>query len=123
MIARRTLRAGLLALALAFLAWEAFGAVRWVLDAGGPGPAAKQFWASLTGDWMLLLVVTDHLLLAGVVLVLVWLDAAKAGWNIGRRVGLAAAFVALGSPAILWYLASRVQAARLEARGGGEARA
>jgi hypothetical protein len=120
---RRTLRAGLLTLAVVFLCWEAFGAVRWVADAGGLGLAAKQFWAHLTDDWMLLIVVTDHLLLAGVVLVVVWLDAVKAGWKIGSRLGVTAAFVALGSPVILWYLAARLQPAELEARRGAEARA
>jgi hypothetical protein len=119
MNAPRTLRAGLLALAFVFLLWEAAGAALWIIDAGGPGPAASQFWTYLRSDWMLLVVVTDHLLLAGIVLALVWLDAAKTGWSVGRRVGLSAAFVALGSPAILWYLASRLRRAGMERRGVG----
>ncbi|MGE5925722.1 MAG: hypothetical protein ACM357_00080 [Gemmatimonadota bacterium] len=118
---RRTVRGGLLALALVFLAWEAFGAARWVIAAGGPGPAASQLWAHLRSDWMLLVVVTDHLLLAAIVLVVVWVDATKAGWSIGRRLGLTAAFVALGSPAILWYVARRLQTPGLETRSDAEA--
>ncbi len=121
MNAPRTLRASLLAFAFGFLVWEAFGATRWVIDAGGLGPAASRFWTSLTGDWMLLVVVTDHLLLAAIVLALVWVDAAKAGWSIERRLGLTAAFVALGSPAILWYLAWRLRPAAPEAHSGAHA--
>ena len=106
---RRTLRIGLLTLACAFLAWEAFGALQWVLEAGGVGPAAREFWARLTSDWMLVIVVTDHLLLAGIVLVMMWVDAGRIGWAASRRLLLVAAFVALGSPVVLWYLARRLR--------------
>ena len=106
---RHTLRVALLVLALLFLAWEAFGAIRWVVDSGGVGPAARQFWLHLTSDWMLLLFVTDHLLLAGIVLVLLWLDSARAGWTVSRRLLLGAAFVALGSPVVLAYLVWRLR--------------
>jgi hypothetical protein len=91
-----------------FLAWEAYGALRWVVDAGGLGAAASRFRDSLTHDWMLLVVVTDHLMLAGLVLVLMWLDTARAGWQSSRRLLLVAAFVALGSPIVLGYLAWRL---------------
>ena len=116
------LRGALLAFALLFLAWEAYGAMRWVLDAGGLGPAAARFWRYLTSDAMLLLVVTDHLLLAGTVLVLLWLDAARRGWLVSRRLILAGAFVALGSPVILWYLASKIGVAAWPPRDGAGAR-
>ncbi len=106
---RPTLRIGLLVLACAFLAWEAFGALQWVLDAGGLDPAARQFWARFTSDWMLLVVVTDHLLLAGIVLVLMWMDAGRVGWALPRRLLLVAAFVGLGSPVVLTYLAWRMR--------------
>ena len=106
---RRTLCLGLLTLACTFLAWEAFGAIQWVLAAGGVGPAAREFWARLTSDWMLIVVVTDHLLLAGIVLVLMWVDAGRIGWAVSRRFLLVAAFVALGSPVVLWYLAWRLR--------------
>lgn len=119
MSGERTLRGALVAFALLFLAWEAYGALRWITDAGGLGDAARQFWTHLTGDWMLLLVVTDHLVLAGAVLVLMWLDAIRAGWDLARRLLLAAAFVALGSPIVLLYLAWRPRA--LAGRPAGSA--
>lgn len=107
--ARRTLSAALLTLAAAFLAWELYGAVRWVRSAGGLGNAFDHLWQAITSDWMALIVVTDHLLIAGVVLVALWLDALRCGWPVARRLLLAAAFVALGSPALLAYLAWRVR--------------
>jgi hypothetical protein len=94
-----------------FLAWEAYGAARWVLDAGGIGSAATRFWTLLGSDWMILLFVTDHLVLAAVVLVLLWLDAVHRAWSLPRRLLLAMAFVALGSPVVLAYLARRPAAA------------
>ena len=109
MTARSTLRAGLLGLACAFLAWEAFGAVRWVEEAGGLGSAAGHFRTRLLSDWMLMIFITDHLLLAGIVLVLMWVDTGRMGWVVSRRVFLSAAFVALGSPVVLWYLAWRLR--------------
>lgn len=115
MTARSTLRAGLLGLACAFLAWEALGAVRWVEEAGGLGSAAGHFWARLTSDWMLMIFITDHLLLAGIVLVLMWVDSARVGWVVSRRVFLTAAFVALGSPVVLWYFAWRLREAEAAA--------
>jgi hypothetical protein len=109
MTGHRLLRGALVALALLFLAWEAYGAMRWLVDAGGIGQAGRQFWTHLTADWMLLLVLTDHLLLAGIGLVMMWLDANRAGWALSRRLGLAAAFVVFGSPVVLLYLAWRLR--------------
>ena len=104
---RQKIRAVLVVLAIAFLAWEAYGAFRWVVDAGGLGAAARQFWVRLR-DWMLLLVVTDHLLLAGIALLILWLDATRRAWTLAHRTLLAVAFVALGSPVVLGYLAWRL---------------
>jgi len=104
---RTPVRSTLLLGAGLFLAWEAYGAARWVLDAGGIGSAASRFWTLLASDWMILLFVTDHLVLAAIVLVLLWLDAARRAWSLPRRLLLATAFVALGSPVVLAYLARR----------------
>jgi hypothetical protein len=112
-------RSALLLSAGLFLAWEGFGAVRWVLDAGGIAPAAGRFWALLGSDWMMLLVVTDHLLLATIVLILMWLDAASRAWSLTRRLLLATGFIALGSPVVLAYLAWRPPTGgRMVERGG-----
>jgi hypothetical protein len=98
----------LAALALAFLLWELVAVVLWARESGGLRAAPAHFWRSLHSDWMVLLVVTDHLVVAGAVLVGLWLDAARAGASAARRVGLAIAFIALGSPAMLLYLAWRL---------------
>ena len=105
---RHGVRTALVVLAIAFRTWEAYGAFRWVVDAGGPGEAARQFWAFLRADWMVLLVVTDHLLLAGIALVLLWVDATRRAWTLAHRTLLALAFIALGSPVLLGYLAWRL---------------
>ena len=105
---RQRIRGALVVLAIAFLAWEAYGAVRWVADAGGVGAAARQFWVRLRDDWMLLIVVSDHLLLAGIALVILWMDATRQAWTLAQRVLLALAFIALGSPVVLGYLAWRL---------------
>lgn len=105
---RHGFRAALVVLAIAFLAWEAYGAFRWVVDAGGLAEAAAQLWVRLRADWMLLLVITDHLLLAGLALVLLWVDATRRAWTLAHRTLLALAFIALGSPVVLGYLAWRL---------------
>lgn len=54
------------------------------------------------------IVVSDHLVIAGSVLVAVWIDAGRLDWGTGRRIFLAVAFIGLGSPALLAYLAWRL---------------
>lgn len=105
---RQGIRGALVGIAIAFLAWEAYGAFRSVIDAGGPGAAARHFWAGLRDDWMMLIVITDHLLLAGIALVILWVDAARQAWTLAHRALLAVAFIALGSPVVLGYLAWRL---------------
>jgi hypothetical protein len=101
-------RRALLAVALLFLAWELFGAVHWLRQTGGLGPGLDHLGQTLRSDWMALIVVSDHLVIATTVLVGVWLDATHLGWRGSRRLLLALAFVALGSPALLTYLAWRM---------------
>lgn len=105
---RRLVRSVLTALAALFLAWEIYAAVRWVREAGGVGRAFEHFWASLSSDWMALIVVSDHLVIAGAVLIALWIDATRLGWLLRQRVCMAIAFVALGSPALLIYVAWRM---------------
>jgi hypothetical protein len=83
-----------------------------VRQAGGVGAAPGHFWDAIQADWMALIVVSDHLVIAGAVLVALWIDAARQGWPHGRRGALAAAFVALGTPTLLAYLAWRLRAHR-----------
>ncbi|HEU4830123.1 MAG TPA: hypothetical protein VFT04_13095 [Gemmatimonadales bacterium] len=108
MLTRGAIRVALLSLALLFLVWEAYGAAQWVSHAGGVGPALRHFWTLLHGDWILLVVVTDLLLIAGVVLAGLWIDAARRGFTLPRRMLVAVAFIVFGSPVLLWYLASRI---------------
>jgi hypothetical protein len=103
-IVRRALLIG----AVLFLAWELFGAVQWFRQTGGFGSGLEHLWQTLRSDWMALLVVSDHLVIASTVLVGLWLDATRLGWWVSRRLLLALAFVALGSPTLLAYLAWRI---------------
>jgi hypothetical protein len=99
----------LLVLAFAFLMWELIAVILWVRQSGGLPHAPGHFWQTLRSDWMALLVVSDHLVVAGTVLVALWIDAKRVGWRLARRSGLVVAFVALGSPAMLAYLAWRLK--------------
>ena len=103
-IVRRALLMG----AVLFLAWELFGAVQWFRQTGGWGPGFDHLWQTLRSDWMALIVVSDHLVIATTVLVGLWLDATRLGWHVSRRLLLALAFVAFGSPTLLAYLAWRM---------------
>ncbi len=105
---RQPIRIVLVASAFVFLVWEVYAAVRWVGAAGGIGPAFNHLWSTLGSDWMALIVLSDHVVIAGVVLIALWIDARRAGWLIWRRMLLAVAFVALGSPTLLVYLAWRI---------------
>jgi hypothetical protein len=104
------LRPLLAALAVAFLVWELTAVILWARESGGLPAAPGHFWRSLRSDWMVLLVVTDHLLVAGAVLVWLWVDAGRAGASAAGRLGLVIAFIALGSPAMLLYLSWRLPA-------------
>jgi hypothetical protein len=105
---RQLVRVLLLALAFVFLVWEVSATVRWLRQAGGLGPAFDHLRATLGTDWMALVVVSDHLVIAGAVLIALWIDARRVGWLLRQRVLLAIAFVALGSPTLLVYLAWRI---------------
>jgi hypothetical protein len=99
----------LLVLAFAFLLWELVAVILWVRQSGGLPHAPGHFWRALRSDWMALLVVSDHIVVAGTVLIALWIDAKRVGWRLSRRFGLGAAFIALGSPAMLAYLAWRLK--------------
>jgi hypothetical protein len=104
----RALRGALIVLAILFLGWELVGAVQWLREADGVGAGFAHLWQALRSDWMALIVVSDHLVIAGAVLLGLWLDAGRLGWPLGRRLLLSLAFVALGSPALLAYVAWRL---------------
>ena len=93
--------------AIGFGVWELTGALLWIHDAGSVGTAAAQTWDRLSSDWFLLIVVTDHLVIAGVALLWVLSDSARRGWSVGKRLALVAVFIGLGTPALLGYLAQR----------------
>jgi hypothetical protein len=104
---RRVVSSGLLMLGVLFLGWELFGFLQWLQQTGGLGPGFRHLWHTLRSDWMALIVVSDHLVIAGSVLVGLLIHAKRVGWPVSRRVLLAFAFIALGSPALLFYLAWR----------------
>jgi hypothetical protein len=105
---RQLIRIVLVASAILFLVWEVYAAVRWIGEAGGIEPAFDHLWSTLGSDWMALIVVSDHAVIAGAVLIALWIDARRLGWLLWRRVLLAVAFVALGSPTLLVYVAWRI---------------
>jgi hypothetical protein len=86
----------LLVLAFAFLAWELIAVILWARQSGGLPHAPGHFWQALRSDWMALLVVSDHLVVAGTVLVALWLDAKRVRWRLSQRWGLVVAFVDVG---------------------------
>jgi hypothetical protein len=100
-------RRGLILLAIFFLAWELFAAHRWIRQAGGIGSGFGHLRTTLRSDWMALIVVSDHLIIASTVLVFLLIDAAKEGWRRWHRFVLAVAFIGTGSPALLLYIAWR----------------
>jgi hypothetical protein len=93
--------------ALAFAVWELSAALHWIGPAGSIGAAASQTWARVRADWFLRILVADHAVIAGSVLVWAWLDAGRRGWSVLARLAWTVAFIALGTPAWLGYLAER----------------
>lgn len=104
---RRVTPLALLAGALLFLLWELYAVIQWLQQAGSLGAAFDHFRRAIGSDWMALIVVSDHLVIAGTVLIALLIDAARQGWNPSRLIFLAVAFVALGTPTLLVYLAWR----------------
>lgn len=102
------LRRALVLMAAGFLAFEIYGAVQWLRQPGGVGAGLESFARAVGSDWAALVTVADLLLVGAVVLMALWLDAARQGWSAGRRVLLALAFAALGSPVLLTYIAWRL---------------
>jgi hypothetical protein len=93
--------------ALAFLLWELVAAYHWVGPELAIGAAVRQTWAHVRSDWFLKVLITDHIVIAGTVLLWVWIDAGRRGWSTGARVAWTIAYIALGTPALLGYLAER----------------
>ena len=114
---REFLPTALFALALLFLGWEVYGFLNWLRQTGGLSSGFNHLWQTLRTDRMALIVVADHLVIAGTVLVLMLVDAARLGWSPSRRILLAVLFVALGSPTLLVYLAWRLGSRHREALG------
>lgn len=93
--------------AIAFGVWELAAVLHWIRDAGSIGSAGAHTWERLRADWFLLVVVTDHLVIAGVALLFVLVDAGRRSWSVRMRLAWVVAFVGLGTPALLGYLAQR----------------
>jgi hypothetical protein len=105
---RRFLPPALLAGALLFLLWELYAVIQWLQLAGSIGAAFDHFLRVVGSDWMALIVVSDHLVIAGTVLIALLIDAARQGWGASRLVLLTIAFIGLGSSTLLVYLAWRL---------------
>jgi uncharacterized membrane protein len=104
----RILRLGLLASATVFILWELYAAMCWVREAGDVGAGFHHLFQVIRSDWMARIIVSDHFVIAGSVLLGLWIDAARQEWGNGRRLLLAVAFIGLGSPTLLTYLAWRL---------------
>jgi hypothetical protein len=105
---RRFLPPALLAGALLFLLWELYAVSHWLQQAGSLGAAFDHLRRAVGSDWMALIVVSDHLIVAGTVLIALLIDAVRQNWSASRLIFLAVGFVALGTPALLSYLAWRI---------------
>jgi uncharacterized ion transporter superfamily protein YfcC len=105
--------------AFAFLVFEVAAAARWITDAGGLRMAGRHFSHALTSDWMLIIVVADHLLIGLVVLIIGWKDAAAREMNPLTRLSWVASFIALGSPTLIVYLARRTRSSEQRAQDQG----
>lgn len=79
----------------------------WVGAAGSLEAALSQTWARLRSDWFMLIVITDHLVIAGVVLLWVWGDMGRRGFSSRARLAWLGTLVALGTPTLLAYIAER----------------
>jgi hypothetical protein len=101
-------RALLWAGAIAFFLWEAYAATRWIVEGGGFENPVSLTWDRVRHDWFLLILVTDHAVIAGTALIWILIDARRLrGWSVAECVAYAIAYIALGSPALLGYLAER----------------
>ena len=100
-------RLALWAGALAFALWELVAVVRWIGSAGSFEWAISYTWSRLRSDWLLLILLTDHLVIAASAMLWVWLDARRRAWSVAARLVWCVLFVALGTPALLGYLAER----------------
>jgi hypothetical protein len=81
---RRFLPPALLAGALLFLLWELYAVIQWLQQAGSLGAAFDHVRRAVGSDWMALIVVSDHLIIAGTVLIALLIDAARQGWSAPR---------------------------------------
>jgi hypothetical protein len=101
-------RALLWAGAIAFFLWELYAAAHWIMEGGGLGNAISVTWDRIRHDWFLLILVTDHAVIAGTALIWILIDARRVrGWSVAECVAYTIAYIALGSPALLGYLAER----------------
>ncbi len=103
MIQRKTL----LILAGAIFAWFNVGFVLWLK--GGDSLTARfaHAWQAASSDWLVVIILSDALVFVVFVLAWLWRDARARMLTTRRRIGWVVATVALGSPALLVYLAYR----------------
>jgi len=84
------------------LAWQAAAVTLWFRACGSLGECVRRSWAAATGDWMVLLFLTDMAVFVALCTLWMAVDARRRG----RRWGLwVVAVLLLGSPALLAYLA------------------
>ena len=93
--------------AFAFAAWELVGVMLWVRAAGSLSAARDLTWGRLWSDWYLLILVTDHLVIAAILLLWIWVDMGRRHWSLAPRLAWLVVIIALGTPGVLAYLAER----------------
>ena len=86
-----------------FFVWQNVAMYLWLQQEQGFG----HMWTALTSDWLLLLILTDACIFSALALAWFYHDMRRRGMPAARRNGLFAAALALGSPVLLIYVATR----------------
>ncbi len=102
----------LLVAAALFFAWLNVATVLWLREAGSLSEAVAHLWTTIRADWMLVAILTDAGVFVLLALTWLWRNAGERGLTKPRRLAWLAAVVAVGSPALLLYLALSAREAR-----------
>ncbi len=95
----------LLTAATLVFTWINVATILWIRDAGGFVEALAHLWAAARADWLLLAILTDAGVFVLLALAWLWRNTGDRAWSTPRRLACVAAVVAVGSPALLAYLA------------------
>jgi hypothetical protein len=90
-----------------FFVWQNAAMYLWLRQHQTVGSGLAHMWQSLSADWLLLLILTDACIFSALALAWFYADMRKRGFTVARQSGLLLAALAIGSPVMLIYLASR----------------